>query len=384
MSIIVVGLSYKTAPIEVREKITLKAADIPLDEVVMISTCNRLEVYAVSEDCQAGRHSLETALNAPLDMLYFKKGRDAIRHLMAVTAGLESMVLGEPQILGQVARSLESAQAAGTIGTRLNQLFQQALHLGKQVRTETSISRHTISLGQSAVRLAQTHLGDLKNARVVIVGVGEIGELAAHAFTQNGAEVTIINRTLSRAESLAQAVNGKTLAWENLRDSLAWADVIVTASGAPTTIIQADEVEAALNNRNHRPLLFIDLAVPRDVAESVGDLPDVQRYDIDDLHAIVNANTAERQKAAAQAQEMVEEAVQEFIDWSHSRKITPLIADFRRNADIIAAEEVAKTLQRLDGLSPEQQAIITRMAQRIANKVLHEPTLHLKAMASKE
>ncbi len=401
MTISLIGLNHHTAPVEVREQVTLtgdglrlalkelQVGDHPPAEGVILSTCNRLEIYTLSdEDGQPIIDDFLTRMYGidPADLrphLYTKFDQEAINHLMRVTAGLESMILGEPQILGQVTEAHSKARSTGAAGPILSRLFTQAVHAGKRAHTETDISRYTTSVSHAAALLAQDKLGDLAGAKVLIIGAGEIAEQAAQALHARGTEsITCISRTYSHAEALAGQVGGRAFNWVHLPEGLTEADVVISATGAPHSVIHVSNVVHVLPERAGRPLLLIDIAVPRDVDEEVGELPGVELHDIDDLQAVVDDNLAQRQAAIPQVEAIIQEEVIAFEDWLHSREVVPTIVDLRQKAEDIAQVEVKRILRRLDGLSDDEQAAINQLASRIVNKLLHEPTTRLKAQAA--
>lgn len=415
MTLILVGLNHRTAPVELREQFALSGCGLPmalesmntaclstggaaspgskLHEAVIVSTCNRLEIYAVvGGSAENGWSAVEAFLSelqgVPRETLsphvYRLEGEQAAWHLMRVAAGLDSMILGEPQILGQVTQAHGSAQATNTTGPILSHLFTQAIHAGKRARTETDISRHTTSVSHAAAQLAQEKLGDLTGTCVLVIGAGEAAELAAQALQMHGApDITCINRTFGRAQALAEKVGGQALSWYSLDEVLVRADVIVSATGAPHTIMRHGDLADILPQRNQRPLVIIDIAVPRDIEESVGTLPDVYYYDVDDLEATRDDNLAQREAAVPAVEAIVSEETAIFMDWLSGREVAPVIAGLRRKANALAGEEVAQALNRLgEDISPREQEIVNRLARRIVNKLLHEPTVRLKEQAA--
>lgn len=417
MALILVGLNHRTAPVELREQLALTGCGLTmaleelqaeptgsgngsgasagaarLHEGVIVSTCNRLEVYAVvGGRAEKGWAAIETFLSRlqgiPLaDLqphLYRLEGQATVEHLMRVAAGLDSMILGEPQILGQVSSAFTSAQSVSTTGPILSHLFAQAVHAGKRARTETDISRHTTSVSHAAARLAEQELGNLSAAHVLVVGAGEMAELAAQALQMHGAEgMTCINRTFARAEELAEKIGGRALNWYRLDDALQWADVVVSATGAPHIVINQDDVAKTLPGRGERPLVIIDIAVPRDIEETAGDLPGVRYYDIDDLEAARDDNLAQREAAIPQVEAILADETACFMEWLGGREVVPVIADLRRRAAALAQEEFEQALNRLGDVSEREQEIIDRMAHRIVNRLLHEPTVRLKEQAA--
>jgi glutamyl-tRNA reductase len=412
MSILLVGLNHRTAPVELREQFSFTGCGLQmaledlhiqnrpgqsnppaaLHEAVILSTCNRLEIYAVVaggaargqaivEDFLAHLQGIESNRLRP--HLYAMEEASAVEHLMQVAAGLDSLILGEPQILGQVTQAFSDAQAAAKTGPILSHLFASAVHAGKRARTETAISRHTTSVSHAAALLAQEEIGDLRQAHTLIVGAGEMAELAAQAMHMHGAQdITCINRTYSKAEELANQVGGRALNWYHLSEALTWADVVLSATGAPHTVIYAADVDQILPHRGGRPLIFIDIAVPRDVEENVEELPTVQRFDIDDLEITLDANLAQRQAAIPQVQAIVSAEAADFMEWLQYRQVARVIADLRQKAEALAEAEIEQALQRLPGLSEHEQKVVTLLAHRIVNKLLHEPTVRLKSRAA--
>jgi glutamyl-tRNA reductase len=404
MPIILVGLNHNTAPVELRELIALEEdalssalADLShisplLSEGVILSTCNRLEVYSVTQDIAAGRMAVDNFLSrlqgiSPAVLkphLYFKHDQDAVQHLMRVASGLDSLILGESQILGQVADAFSSARAASVTGSTLSQLFSGAIRAGKRARSETDISRHTTSVSHAAALLAREQTSGLENAHVLVVGAGEMAELAAQALQQRGAvHITCINRTYSSAEALVAKINGQAIAWNDLISALAEADVVISATGAPHTVIHVKDVAPALIGRADRPLIFIDIAVPRDVEEAVGNLQGVARYDIDSLHAVLDENMAQRESAVPHVEAIINEEVAAFAGWMNRLEIVPVIADLHAYAAHIAQTEVKHTLETLTDAGTDTQKAIELLAHRLVNKLLHAPTAHLREQAER-
>jgi glutamyl-tRNA reductase len=415
VSLILVGLNHHTAPVALREQLSLSgcALDLALNDLnaiksgterpnghapsggihesVILSTCNRLEVYAVTGDVAAGFAVIEgfltglqgLALEGLHPHLYLLQERDAVEHLMRVASGLDSMILGEPQILGQVAQALSRAQAAGAASLVLSQLFARAVHMGKRARSETAISRHTTSVSHAAARLARDVFGDLCGARVLIVGAGETAELVATALVDEGARhIICINRTYERAERLARRFEGRVYHWGYLADALAEADVIVTATGAPHTVIYRDDVAQVLPRRDGKPLVIVDVAVPRDVEPEVGELPGVFRYDIDHLQDAVDANRAQREAVVPQVESIVHQETDDFFCWLRGRQVVPVLIELRNRAQTVAQSEVDHVLRRLDHPDPRTEQLMALLAHRIVGKLLHEPTVRLKAEAA--
>lgn len=405
MTIILVGLNHRTAPVELREKLALtgcaqqmaldalrnQTAQSDLQEGVILSTCNRLEIYATVDHSQTGWQRIERFLahlqNIPLQELqphlYFLEGDPAIQHLMRVACGLDSMILGEPQILGQVTQAYNDAQRAHFTGPVLSHLLMQAIHTGKRARSETDISRFTTSVSHAGALLVLDKLEQTATPHILVVGAGEMAVLAAQSLKNLGfSNITFINRTYNRAEALADEVGGQAMSWYQLGEALNWADAVITATGAPHTVIYKKEVQQELDVRQGRPLLFVDIAVPRDVEVSVGELPGVQRYDIDDLQSIVDANTAQRQAQIPKVEAIIAEEMGAFHAWHTSRQVSPVIQDLRRWANEVAQQEVQQALKRLPSADDRTAQIVARLAHRLINKLLHEPTVRLRDQAS--
>lgn len=401
MTIILVGLNHRTAPVALREKLaltgvsmelalkTLGSPQVPIHEAVILSTCNRLEVYAVVHNRTQGWQHVGRFLAALQDIpiadlqphLYQLEEADAVQHLMRVASGLDSMILGEPQILGQVGQAFDDARSAGLTGPLLNHLFAQAIHAGKRARTDTSIARFTTSVSHAGA-LMVLEKSAAKNPKVLVVGAGEMALLAAKALSKHGVtQFAFFNRTSSRAETLAQEFGGQTFNWHQLSEALTWADAVITATGAPHILIYANNLAHDLPKRNGRPLLFVDIAVPRDVDVAVSQLEGVERYDIDDLHSIVDANTAQRETAVPEVEAIIETEQNSFMEWYHGREVTPIIQNLRQWANEVAELEVNQALNKLQNVDDHTSHVVNRMAHRIVNKLLHEPTVRLRGQA---
>ncbi len=419
MPIILVGLNHRTASVNLREQLSLEGCgltfalaelpvhpavfdgdpvydDLPhvppvLSEGVILSTCNRLEVYAVTQDMKVGRAAIENFLSRLQGILpavlkphlYFMHDQQAVLYLMRVAAGLDSQILGEPQILGQVAQAFTSAHTANATGPILSQLFASAIRVGKRSRTETDISRHTVSVGHAAALLAEDRLGGLDAARALVIGAGEMAELAARALKMRSvSDITCINRTYSSAERLAEKVGGRAVAWPELTDALIVADVVISATGAPHTVIRESDVVPALPARAGRPLVFVDIAVPRDVEQAVGNLPGVTCYDIDDLQAALEENMAQRESAIPSIEAIIAEEAASFAGWMNRLEVVPVIADLRAWVGSIAQAEVEHTLDTLKNATPDTQKAIELLAHRLVTKLLHTPTVRLREQAA--
>ena len=417
MYIITVGLSHRTAPVTLREQIALSDRNLTMaleeltnlqdhqsnlkeqsltsdriKECVILSTCNRLEVYAAGTGGVGGGQQQitdfltklqSTGLKGLRPHLYFLEGDAVVDHLMRVAAGLDSMVLGEPQILGQVTSALLEAQRARSTGPVLSELFNRASHTGKRARTETEIGQHSTSISHAAVQLVKEKFGSLTNVHLLVVGAGEMAAIAAQALHDRGVgRLSFINRTQERANKLAQHFQGEAFSWYELPAALDKVDGVITATDAPHVVIQESVVRQVIQSRDERPLLFVDIAVPRDVDESVEDLPGVQRFDIDDLRTTVDANLAQREAAVPEVETIIEEEGSKFEEWLNARSVLPVLIALRTKAKDIADSELERALQQLNHLDAFDQDKVTRLVQRVVNKVLHEPTIRLKMSAS--
>jgi glutamyl-tRNA reductase len=405
MQILCLGLNHRTAPVELRERLNYsppalqavltrfgdgQASRPPaVAELVLLSTCNRLELYAAAAtqpfDALAQLLS-ETRAVPPASFephLYRYAQADAVAHLCRVAAGLDSMILGEPQILGQVAEAYQAALHHAAAGSVLSALFRAAIRTGKRARTETAISRNAATISSIAIKMAEAVVSDLAARQVLVVGAGEMAELAVAALRARGAShITVVNRTHARAVHLAQRWGARALPFERLGEALAEADLVLTSTDSPDVVITTGLARTALAPRPQRPLVLVDIAVPRDVDPDVRRLPNVHYYDIDDLEAHLNGALAERQEEIPHVEAIVADETQAFLKWLHSLDLVPLIADLRAKAEAIRRAEVEKTLRRLPHLGEAERLRIEAMTEALVNKLLHDPTLRLKAEAS--
>lgn len=410
MNIVLVGLSQRTAPIALRERLPqvpetsgcLGDATAAFSswwgpgfrELAFLSTCNRLEVYGVPDGVARDTGGLIVGRLAELGGLerdelephvYQKEDGDAVGHLLRVACGLDSQLLGETQILGQVSQASAAARSAGTCGPSLTYLFSRAAHAGKRARSETEISRGATSISHAAVVLIEKELGDLSTRSVLVVGAGDTAELAIQALYKHGAlKVSCINRTLSAAQALALRTGCQALPWVELSQALASADAVITATGAPHPIIYAEDIAPALEQRHGLPLVAVDIAVPRDVDLAVGALPGVVLHDIDKLEATLDQNLSRRSAAVPKVEEIIAGETQVVMDWLHGREAAEVVAGLREHARSVADAELGRALRKLEGLDKDAQEIISRMADRIVGKLLHEPTKRLKSRAASE
>ena len=393
MSVVVIGLNHRTVPIELLERFSVSADALGkalhdlcgrsnIAEAVVLSTCNRTEVYAVADRFHPAYGDIrdflcDLAQLAPEDLtdhLYSDHDHGAVRHLFSVAAGLESTVLGESEILGQVRTAWERAQAEGASRASLNLLFRHAVEVGKRARTETAIGRSTASVSHAAVEMARDRLGTLAGRTILVVGAGEMGEGIVVALAAAGAgEVLVANRTLSRAEELADRVGGSAISLDAVAAALPFADVVLTSTGAGLLV-----TEETVPSRDGRPLMVIDIAVPRDVAAGVGLMPDVTLLDLDDLREWAARGRAERQGEVAAVQSIIGDEVQRFVDVVEARQVAPLISQLHDYAEQVRLGELLRFASRLDGLDDRQRAAVQAMTRGLVAKLLHAPSVRLK------
>jgi glutamyl-tRNA reductase len=398
--LLAIGVSHKTAPVEVRERLALpepRAAEFVRDllgsssvhEAVSISTCNRTELYLVVGDPveaesavlamlagQAGIRLTELA-----SAIYSHRNCDAARHLYRVTAGLDSMIVGESEIQGQVKRAYDIALGKDTVGPLTNRLFKAALATGKRVRSETAIGERQMSLPAVAVALARERLGALTNREVLIVGTGETGELTARALADSGGRtVFVANRRRDRALALARRYGGRSVTVDGLPEALIQADIVVAATASPHLLLEAGEIADVMTARAARPMLLIDLAVPRDIDASCAELPGVSLYDIDDLQAVIARNRQVRQAEARRAEGIVEEEIQHFAAWLGSLEVLPTLAALRTHATGIAEQVVRENDGKWESASPRDIERVQAVARAIVNRLLHDPTVRIKEL----
>ena len=364
-----------------------EGAGADLLEAAVLSTCNRLEVYAVSATSVSPRLAIEETLGGlgalqPSELvahLFVKEETEAADHLMRVAAGLDSMILGESEILGQVADVLAGARDARTIGPVLTRLFTQAVRAGKRARTETAISRHTTSVSHAAIRIARDSVPNLTSANILVVGAGHMAlQVVAAAQMAGATQVVCINRTLARAEAVAQPLGFRALALRQIPEALVWCDVAIAATGAQHTVIDLDDVAAILPQRAGRPLVFVDIAVPRDVDPRVAELPDVRCFDIDDLESVLDESLAQRIAAVPQVESIVLKESQAFASWRSSRSVAPAISQLRVWADSVAQSETKRALDRLPNLGAAERDVVRMLAHRLVSKLIHGPTTRLR------
>ena len=402
MHLAVLGVNHKTAPVELREKVSLNAEkckqiserlldETVITEVVPVSTCNRTEIYVVSPRPEVGRKEVITGLAqvAGIELrdlekcVYFHEGEKTVDHLYRVVTSLDSMVVGEAQILGQIKEAYHSAHRQETTSIMLNRLFRHALEVGKRVRTDTRIGENPVSISSVAVEMVKKVYDDLDGRTALLLGAGKMSELTATHLVSSGiTNVIVSNRTFSRAQEMAEKFDGQPVAFNDLPDYLPLSDVVVCSTGAPHYVIRKGEVERALRQRHNKPIFFIDIAVPRDIDPGVNDVYNAFLYDIDDLNDVADANTAQREKEARKAEKIITQEVGSFSQWVSSLDAIPTITALREKAEGIKDGELEKVLKKLDNLSEKDINRVEVMATAIVNKILHAPTVELKKAAN--
>ncbi|MBK9179697.1 MAG: glutamyl-tRNA reductase [Acidimicrobiales bacterium] len=401
MSIVVIGLNHRTAPLDLLERTNVDDAHLPkalhdlrtrpnVSEAVVLSTCNRTEVYVVADRFHGATHDVRLFLGELADLapdglgdhLYTHYDESAVAHLFSVASGLDSAVLGESEILGQMKAAWELARGEGASRSGLNLLFRHAVEVGKRVRTETGIARNITSISQAAVALAAERLGTLRGRRVLVLGAGDMGEGMATALAGAGvAGVVVANRTLERAEALADRVGGEAVALGDVGDALAGVDVLLTSTGATSIMLEHADLAPILARRPDRPLLIVDVAVPRDVDRAVGELPGVTLLDMDDLRAFAQAGVAERSREVGRVRALIDLEVERYLDTRTAREAAPLVAGLRSHAEQVRRAELERLRGRLDGLDERQREAVEALTKGILAKLLHGPTVRLKEVA---
>jgi glutamyl-tRNA reductase len=402
VQVILLGVSHRTAPVELRERLDFSSRDLgaaiealalrpSAAETVVLSTCNRSEIYVVSGDPARAReevtgflseyHRLPESVFTP--HLFSHDSEAAVRHLFRVAAGLDSIVVGEPQILGQVKDAFQAAAEHHRAGPVLSKLFHWSFLVGKRVRTETGLGEGAVSVSFAAVALARKIFGQLNGRRVLVVGAGEISTLTAQHLRANGVgEILVTSRTQAHAEALAASVNGRSVPWDDLAQGVAASDIVVTATGSQRPIITRAQVEASRHRRD--PLFIIDIAVPRDVEASVGDIEQVFLYNVDDLQTLVQENLSRRSSEVDRAEAIVAEEVAKFGAWQRSRGAVPTIVALRERFDRIRRSELNRLDGKLSGLTPEARTRVDEVTRLIVEKLLLEPTEQLKGLPDEE
>jgi|TARA_Y100001951_G_scaffold102633_1_gene109669 glutamyl-tRNA reductase len=399
MGFIALGINHRTAGVEVRERVSFSPEQLPdalqrlraeagADEVAILSTCNRTELYCAQEELDADRlvewvarfHGMTAEELRRSSYLHQDAG--AVNHMMRVAAGLDSMVLGEPQILGQMKDAWQAARTAGTLGPYLDRLFQSTFNMAKQVRTDTAIGENPVSVAFAAVSLARQIFADLRRSTALLIGAGEtIALVARHLFEQGVGRIIVANRTLQRAELLSEPLGGQAIVLTQIPDILAECDVVISSTASPLPILGKGAVERALKQRRHKPMFMVDIAVPRDIEPEVGSLADVYLYTVDDLHEVIEENMRSRQGAAEAAERLIELGTGEFMQRLRALAAVDVVRSYRQKAEQARDQELQKALAKLQrGADPEQ--VMTEMARLLTNKLLHEPSVQLKQMTA--
>lgn len=395
MALLALGINHKTAPVSVRERVAFTPEQLTdalsdarvsasLKEVAILSTCNRTELYCTTE--LEGTRALLEWLGKFHDLdpdqlegcSYAHWGEDAARHMMRVASGLDSLVLGEPQILGQLKSSFALSQDEGHVGAELGRLFQQTFSVAKQVRTDTAIGENPVSVAYAAVSLAQHIFSDLSSSRALLIGAGETIELVARHLAQAGVQdITVANRTLNRALSLAEEFNGKAILLGDIPEALCDADIVIASTASQLPILGKGAVEAALKKRKHEPIFMVDIAVPRDIEPQVADLDDVYLYTVDDLKEVIEENQRSRENAAREAEEIIEAGAHEFMRQLRSLLAVDTLTSLRSQAEQIRDQELEKAMRQLRN-GKDAEEVLSQLARGLTNKMLHQPTIQMR------
>jgi glutamyl-tRNA reductase len=398
MNFFVLGVNHKTAPVEVRERFAISESSLPdalgkltsmegIEEGMIVSTCNRVEIFARSQN---GHCDLQKFVR---EYFGFKAGEyeqyifehqqlQAVKHVFRVASSLDSMVVGESQILGQIKAAYAVARALGAVNSQLDQLLTRAFAVAKKVRNETAIATSSVSIASVAVELAEKIFGSLAGKSVYLVGAGKMCELAARHLIAHGAKkIYVGNRTFDRAVALADKFDGEAIPFERLYDTAPWADIIISSTGAPHAIFRKEHGEKFLQARKNRPMFFIDIAVPRDIDPGLNDLDGIFVYNIDDLQQVVQSHIGDRRKEAVQAELLVEEEVRKFEQRAQTAEVVPTIVSLQQHLEILRQAEVDRVRGRLGNLSPEQEMAVEALTRGIINKIMHTPITTLKSAA---
>jgi glutamyl-tRNA reductase len=397
--LILIGLNHKTAPVHIRECLTFNEQETrqalselrshaEIAESVLFSTCNRVEILlaarqrpdVIDDAKQFLANFKKVALGDFETNLYMHQGDEAVRHVFRVAASLDSMVVGEPQILGQMKQAYRTATEEKTSGVILNRLLHRTFFIAKRIRSETGIGDSAVSISYAAIELGRKIFGTLEGKKVLLIGAGEMAELAVeHLIRQHSGQIFVANRTFERAVSLAEKYKGSAIRFEEIQDHLNQVDVIISSTGAPGYVLQKNDIKSVMRGRRNRPIFFIDIAVPRDIDPEINALNNTYVYDIDDLQGIIDDNIEDRRREAVKAERIIDEAVIQFRHWFESLQVVPTIKALRSKITSVAEKEVQKTIQQLPHLSADDQLAIERLIQATVNKILHHPTHYLKS-----
>ncbi|RJQ84534.1 MAG: glutamyl-tRNA reductase [Desulfobacteraceae bacterium] len=397
--IFLIGLNHKTAPVEVRECLAFSESDCrcalaelcaapSIEEAILFSTCNRVELLICAENASVAipaakqflANSKRRLLSEFESALYLHQGEGAVRHLFRVAASLDSMVLGEPQILGQVKSAYRVATEQKSSGVILNRLLHRTFFVAKRIRTETGIGDNAVSVSYAAIDLARKIFGALDGKQVLLIGAGEMAELAIeHLIRHRADHIVVANRTFEKGVALAAHYKGTAIRMEELPDYLSRVDIIISSTGSPDYVLRAADVKTAMRHRRNRPLFFIDIAVPRDIDPRINKLNNAYVYDIDDLNAVIEENVEDRRREAIKAERIIDEAVIQFGQWYEGLAVIPTIKALHAKVRSVAEAEVRKTVSHLEHLSAEDRKAIERMTDAMIKKILHDPTQYLKS-----
>ncbi|MBS1127087.1 MAG: glutamyl-tRNA reductase [Nitrospirae bacterium] len=398
MKTVVIGLNHKTADVDLREKLAFNGPkledgirqirELPgIKETVIVSTCNRVEIYLTVKDVEKAFESVkdffvrffEIRRESLDNALYLYHDMEAVRHIFRVSSSLDSMVVGEPQILGQLKDAFEFALERKTTGVLLNRLLKKAISVAKRVRTETKIAENAVSISFAAVELAKKIFADLSEKTFMLLGAGEMAELAAKHMINNGVkDIVIANRTYETGCNLAKEFNGRAIRFDDYLNELAHADILVCSTGAQNYVLLKDQMQKVMKERKNRPVFLIDISVPRNIDPEINDLDNVYLYDVDDLKGVVDTNIIERQKEAKKAEDIIAEEIETFRKWLSSLDTVPTVVALREKAEVIKKEEVEKLLNRLPEIGEKEKKAIEGMASSIINKLIHAPTVALR------
>lgn len=401
MYILLAGLNHRTAPVEVREKLALSKSDLgkayqyiagqeAISGTVVLATCNRTEIYATAKNIEKAQKVLLDFLQqySGIDSrelyqyLYRPNCYEAILHLFRVASGLDSMILGETEILGQVKDAYQSAIDAKASDNVLNTLFQKAIYVGKKVRNQTAVDKHPVSVSHAAVQLAEKTLGDLQNKIVMVVGAGTMGETAAKYLVAHGvASVIVSNRSYDKALLMAEELKGRAVGFDRLAEEMKEADIVISCTSASHYVIRRHNAEKVLQSRKGKRILLIDIAVPRDIDPDLQGIDGVQICDIDDLQEVVDDNFAQRLKASCEAEEIIKNEIELFNEWMASLCVVPVITALKMHGELIKNNELKKAFNKLGAISGYEEKVINSMAHAIVNQLLHSPIINLKQMA---
>lgn len=402
MYIVVIGLSHKTTPVEIREKVSFPETKLKealdtikgyseIKEVIILSTCNRVEIYTVVKDINKGIENVKNFISSyhnidPLELekcLYIHTEEKSIQHLFRVISSLESMIVGEPQIFGQLKVAYQASFSNKTTGLIFNTLFKNAISVGKKVRTETDIAKSAVSISFAAVELAKKIFNSIEGKTVMIIGAGKMSELTAKHLINNGvSKVIIANRTFERAFEMAKIFNGTPIRFEDIILNVSNVDIVISSTGAPKFIIGCDEAHKIIKARKNKPIFFIDIAVPRDIDPRVNEIDNIFLYDIDDLKEVVNTNIQERAKEIPKVESIISNEMSAFLKWYNTREMVPVITMMTRQMEEIRIKEFEKTIRKLKNATETEKNFINAMSKAIVNKILHNPIIKLKKVSA--